>query len=467
MKDFFELREKSVSQQQQKLMGLALAYKRGEVADDEVSDEVKKIANSMSTKDLEDFAKTKHKGLPKQVDEYGGPPISRKDYLKQKPMQESSLKEWSTLKNQLDEKVSRREFAKLQGTFKDSISKNVIEFDENGMGFVVEDKRGNVHEFEYKNMNVLNENVEDRMPASPDEKRMAMKQTEFIQYVGREVAEHLAANKEFPEWMQNKLSALHQKAKDMHSTLGAHGETFESVELDESVKKVDNLSQLPKGVEKPLVSMDKVRKEVKMRGMKITHISHNKSGKVIGVSAKASNGTVFTYVNNKGVKESVELDESKQKLFMFDNKKDAQAKAKEIRGKMVELGPKNFAAMTKDLTVVKEGDELEENARADARRAMKNDPDMKQRFSKNVSADDDDRKAADKNIIVQLRRITDLPRGGEVEFKNGKTMKVSQKDAKKLIKGFDGLRKGPDKERFQRMAGKDPSGLKRVMSLVK
>ena len=280
---------------------------------------------------------------------------------------------------------------------------------------------------------------------------------------------------------------------------------------------------------------------------------------------------------------------------MFDNKKDAQAKAKEIRGKMLELGPKNFAAMTKDLTVVKEGDELEEmkvrgkevfdktfanrtqadnfakknggkvkqvgrvfyvfkeevemsnynyrteahspmhvskavrvakqmggnmtgavekiekmkkglsdhpkvkaalrlaneevemdeniklrresfesegndlieNARADARRAMKNDPDMKQRFSKNVSADDDDRKAADKNIIVQLRRITDLPRGGEVEFKNGKTMKVSQKDAKKLIKGFDGLRKGPDKERFQRMAGKDASGLKQVMRLVK
>ena len=69
----------------------------------------------------------------------------------------------------------------------------------------------------------LKENIEDRMPASPDEKRMAMKQAEFIQYVGREIAEHLAANKEFPEWMQNKLSALHQKAKDMHSTLGAHG----------------------------------------------------------------------------------------------------------------------------------------------------------------------------------------------------------------------------------------------------
>ena len=62
-----ELDEKSVSQAQQKLMGMALAYKRGEMND--ASDEVKKLASSMSEKDLEDFAKTKHKGLPKKVDE--------------------------------------------------------------------------------------------------------------------------------------------------------------------------------------------------------------------------------------------------------------------------------------------------------------------------------------------------------------------------------------------------------------
>lgn len=69
----------------------------------------------------------------------------------------------------------------------------------------------------------LYESPEDDMPASPDEKRMAMKQAEFIQYVGREIGEHLAANKEFPEWMQNKLSGLHQQAKDVHASLGAHG----------------------------------------------------------------------------------------------------------------------------------------------------------------------------------------------------------------------------------------------------
>lgn len=56
------LEEKSVSVAQQKIMGMALAYKRGEMPD--ASDEVKKIAKSMTTKELEDFAKTKHRDLP-------------------------------------------------------------------------------------------------------------------------------------------------------------------------------------------------------------------------------------------------------------------------------------------------------------------------------------------------------------------------------------------------------------------
>jgi len=64
-----ELKEKAVSKQQQKLMGLALAYKRGDVPEDEVSDTVRDLAKSMSTKELEKFAGTKHKGLPDKVDE--------------------------------------------------------------------------------------------------------------------------------------------------------------------------------------------------------------------------------------------------------------------------------------------------------------------------------------------------------------------------------------------------------------
>jgi len=58
----------SISQQQQKLMGLALAYKRGEIPASRVSNNVKKISKSMSEKELEKYAGTKHKGLPKKVE---------------------------------------------------------------------------------------------------------------------------------------------------------------------------------------------------------------------------------------------------------------------------------------------------------------------------------------------------------------------------------------------------------------
>jgi hypothetical protein len=47
------------------------------------------------------------------------------------------------------------------------------------------------------------------------------------------------------------------------------------------------------------------------------------------------------------------LDEA-QKLFMFKTKQEADKKAKEIKGKVIELSPKNFAVVTKDLTVIEE-----------------------------------------------------------------------------------------------------------------
>ena len=52
------------SKQQQKLFGLALAVKRGDVPKSDVSDEIKDIVKKMSEKDIEKFASTKHKGLP-------------------------------------------------------------------------------------------------------------------------------------------------------------------------------------------------------------------------------------------------------------------------------------------------------------------------------------------------------------------------------------------------------------------
>ena len=63
-----EINEKSVSKQQQKLMGLALSVKKGDTPKSKVSKSVKDMAKKMSKSDLEDFASTKHKGLPNKVE---------------------------------------------------------------------------------------------------------------------------------------------------------------------------------------------------------------------------------------------------------------------------------------------------------------------------------------------------------------------------------------------------------------
>ena len=79
-------------------------------------------------------------------------------------------------------------------------------------------------------------------PPSPDEKSMAMRQAKFIQYVGEELMEHMEQENDFPEWMQNKLSEFHQKAKDMHAVLA--GEYEDEDEMDEQVNEISkNMKQ--------------------------------------------------------------------------------------------------------------------------------------------------------------------------------------------------------------------------------
>ena len=66
----YNLDEKSKSKSQQRFMGMVHAVKKGELSPDKVGDKVEKAADSMSMKDTEDFASTKHKGLPEKLDEF-------------------------------------------------------------------------------------------------------------------------------------------------------------------------------------------------------------------------------------------------------------------------------------------------------------------------------------------------------------------------------------------------------------
>ncbi len=55
------------SKAQQKAAGAALAAKRGEIRKNELKGASKEMEKSMSEKQLEDFASTKHKGKPEHV----------------------------------------------------------------------------------------------------------------------------------------------------------------------------------------------------------------------------------------------------------------------------------------------------------------------------------------------------------------------------------------------------------------
>jgi hypothetical protein len=63
------LSEKSLSVNQQQAAGAALAAKRGEIDPSELKGSSLQMYKSMTEKQLRDFAKTKHKGLPEKVDE--------------------------------------------------------------------------------------------------------------------------------------------------------------------------------------------------------------------------------------------------------------------------------------------------------------------------------------------------------------------------------------------------------------
>lgn len=64
--------EKAVSKSQQRFFGMVHAYKNGEldldsIEDEDLRDEIKSVANSISDEDAEKFASTKHDGLPTSV----------------------------------------------------------------------------------------------------------------------------------------------------------------------------------------------------------------------------------------------------------------------------------------------------------------------------------------------------------------------------------------------------------------
>jgi hypothetical protein len=185
------------------------------------------------------------------------------------------------------------------------------------------------------------ESPEDYEPASPDEKSMAMRQAKFIMYVGEEIMEHLEKDGDFPEWMQNKLSALHQKAKDMHSTMAGSYEDEEDDDMNEATQ-VDEVLDTPKAMDsyknKAKYGLDRAKSSAVASTLRKDKPSFDKAVKTMskrekGLKMADKNATRKTF--NKLRKEDNQIDEKlKASDDMGDWVKDFQkSDAPQFKGK--------------------------------------------------------------------------------------------------------------------------------------
>jgi len=208
----------------------------------------------------------------------------------------------------------------------------------------------------------------------------------------------------------------------------------------------------------------------KMRKMKVTQLA-NAAYKLSGVKeevdleegkmgdqwqkgAKSVKSGPFELMRGKSGVHAIMQNGKKLGDFSYDDEADNfVANMKGMKGQWV--GNDIDSLFTHLQKVHKEEFEIEEaSAAADARRAMRRDPEMKQRaFSKDDSATDDDVKGASKNIIMQLRKAGNRASMG-VEFQDGKKIQIPAKLAIAVQQKYNSMRKPADKEKFQAKIGK-------------
>ena len=145
---------------------------------------------------------------------------------------------------------------------------------------------------------------------------------------------------------------------------------------------------------------------------------------------------------------------------IYDKVNDTN-KAKMDKLKITQLANLAMKLMKKEET------ELEEkkfSAKRDAMRDMgksgKDSADVD-----DYKATDDDRKAASKNVISQIRRGCDMPKGVMVKFKDGSSKNFPKKACQLVMTKFDSIKKPMVKRKFQDMVNQSFAGLKKAMSM--
>lgn len=173
---------------------------------------------------------------------------------------------------------------------------------------------------------------------------------------------------------------------------------------------------------------------------------------------KVDSGEKIVKTEKVGRKKNIEVTISKKggKFFVyFDGEKYAgQYRNEQDAEKVV----KDYLKLV--------GEELQENrAKRDAFKAMglrrgKDAADI------DNTATDDDRKAADKNIMMQLRKAVSLRGMKPIEFADGKKAKIDPKDAEKLLAIYDKL-KPASKLQLQTVLAKSKRDFDKAVSKLK
>ena len=117
-----------------------------------------------------------------------------------------------------------------------------------------------------------------------------------------------------------------------------------------------------------------------------------------------------------------------------------------------------------------EEDEIDEGAAADARRGMSKDRDLVRRGKDSADVDDTasdaDKKAAMKNMVMQMRQALDVKGNKPIEFEDGKKQKVDSKILNMLLKAHEMIPKPRDKEQFVKMISKSYRDMLKVSKMV-
>ncbi len=270
-----------------------------------------------------------------------------------------------------------------------------------------------------------------------------------------------------------------KKLADLAMKFIKHGEEFvpEEVELDEAIAMTDE----------DLTNMYHATIKMMKRGMSQKQ-ALNKQAKDVGATRKET-AKVKQMLDKAGFKEEVDLDEKVISLAKGMGK-EVVNDGGEIKlmkgGKVISSGDYDRGAGVffmnvkgkkgqvsfkepKDILGIKEAWEIGtdeyrkyletltpmEGARRDAYRDMKKSGELDRKDDEDdVRATKDDRKAANKNILQQLKKTIDTKGKSDIEFLDKKKNKVPYKVAVEVIKKYMGMRRSTDKLKFQQKVAK-------------